>query len=181
DRARSRGQCVAGRKGPRLGGKRAERRNARGANREGDSVRRAAEVALTALVCAIPWITGACTHVWPWGRQEPTHPAAIQQAKDVKTQAALQQAVMDAERTAPDSPRLATSLNELAGFYASRGHAAQAEPLYLRALRIRERALGPNHPDVVASLNNLAGLYALERRFSEAEPLYLRALEVTRR
>ena len=58
---------------------------------------------------------------------------------------------------------------------------AQAEPLYRRALEIRERALGPDHPDVVASLNNLAGLYALEQRYAEAEPLYRRALAINER
>ena len=39
------------------------------------------------------------------------------------------------------------------------GRYAEAEPLYKRALAIREKALGPDHPDVADSLNNLAGLY----------------------
>ena len=33
----------------------------------------------------------------------------------------------------------------------------QALPLYQRALKIREKALGPEHPDTAISLNNLAG------------------------
>ena len=33
-----------------------------------------------------------------------------------------------------------------------------AEPLYKRALTIREGTLGPRHPDVAITLNNLAGL-----------------------
>ena len=39
------------------------------------------------------------------------------------------------------------------------GRYAEAEPLYERALAIREKALGPDHPDVATSLNNLAVLY----------------------
>ena len=36
---------------------------------------------------------------------------------------------------------------------------AEALPLYQRALKIREKALGPEHPDTATSLNNLAALY----------------------
>ena len=33
---------------------------------------------------------------------------------------------------------------------------AEAEPLYQRAITIREKALGPDHPQVATGLNNLA-------------------------
>ena len=48
---------------------------------------------------------------------------------------------------------------KLAFTYIERGRYTDAEPLYQRALAIREKALGPEHPDVADSLNNLAGLY----------------------
>ena len=51
------------------------------------------------------------------------------------------------------------SLNNLALLYRAQGQYAKAEPLYQRALGIREKALGPEHPDVARSLNNLAVLY----------------------
>ena len=54
---------------------------------------------------------------------------------------------------------MATSLNNLAVLYHAQGKYAEAEPLYRRALGIREKALGPEHPDVATSLNNLAELY----------------------
>ena len=57
------------------------------------------------------------------------------------------------------------------------GRYAEAEPLYKRALAIREKALGPDHPDV-AGLNNLAELYDKQGRYAEAEPLYKRALAI---
>ena len=41
----------------------------------------------------------------------------------------------------------------------TQGHYAKAEPLYQRALAIREKTLGPEHPDTANSLNNLAALY----------------------
>ena len=36
---------------------------------------------------------------------------------------------------------------------------AEAEPLYLRSLKINEAKLGPDHPYVALTLNNLALLY----------------------
>jgi tetratricopeptide (TPR) repeat protein len=76
------------------------------------------------------------------------------------------------------SPDLATSLHNLAGLYESMGRYAEAEPLYLRSLTIREEQLGANHPDTANSLNNLALLYKSMGRYAEAEPLYLRSLTI---
>ena len=70
------------------------------------------------------------------------------------------------------------SLNNLAALYADQGRYADAEPLYKRALAIREKALGPDHPDVATSLNNLAELYRDQGRYADAEPLYKRALAI---
>ena len=70
------------------------------------------------------------------------------------------------------------SLNNLAGLYYTQGRYAEAEPLYKRALAIREKTLGPDHPDVANSLNNLAGLYQDQRRYADAESLYKRTLAV---
>ena len=70
------------------------------------------------------------------------------------------------------------SLNNLAGLYKSTGRYAQAEPLYVRSLAIREQQLGADHPDTAQSLNNLAALYKSMGRYAEAEPRYLRALKI---
>ena len=78
-----------------------------------------------------------------------------------------------------DDPMVANALNEVALLYKAQGQYAQAEPLYKRALAIREKALGPDHPDVAQSLNNLADLYSAQGRHADAEPLYKRALGST--
>ena len=41
---------------------------------------------------------------------------------------------------------------------ANQGKYDDAEPLYKRALTIKEEVLGPRHPDVASILNNLASL-----------------------
>jgi tetratricopeptide (TPR) repeat protein len=61
------------------------------------------------------------------------------------------------------------------------GRYAEAEPLYKRALTIREKALGPDHPDVGPPLNNLALLYHAQGRSRDAEPLYRRTLALQER
>ena len=64
-------------------------------------------------------------------------------------------------------------------FRSEEGRYADSDPLYKRALAIREKALGPDHPDVAQSLNNLADLYRAQGRHADAEPLYKRALAST--
>ena len=72
----------------------------------------------------------------------------------------------------------ATILNETALYHKARAAWAEAEPLFQRALTIREKALGPEHPDLAISLNDLAALYQDISRFAEAEPLFQRALTI---
>jgi CHAT domain-containing protein/Tfp pilus assembly protein PilF len=75
-------------------------------------------------------------------------------------------------------PDVAQSLNSLAGLYQDQGAYPKAEPLYVRALDIREKALGLMHPLVAGSLNNLALLYQDQGAYPKAEPLYVRALDI---
>ncbi len=79
---------------------------------------------------------------------------------------------------AVNHPDTATSVNNLASFYEDVGNYAQAEPLYQRALSIREKALGPDHPDTAQSLNNLADLYGMISDYAKEEPLLRRALSI---
>lgn len=72
----------------------------------------------------------------------------------------------------------AQSLNNLGSLYIAQDNYAAAEPLYQRALKIRERALGPDHPDTATSLNNLAELYRAEGKQVEAELLFQRVQKI---
>ena len=73
---------------------------------------------------------------------------------------------------------LRQSLNNLAVLYKIQGRFADAEPLYKRALAIKEKAFGPDHPDVAISLSNLAELYRVQGRYADAAPLNQRALAI---
>ena len=72
----------------------------------------------------------------------------------------------------------AAALTQQAFALYQHGRCAEAEPLCMRALAIREQALGPEHPDVARSLNNLAVIYEMQARCAEAEPLHKRALAI---
>ncbi len=66
-----------------------------------------------------------------------------------------------------------------AGYYLEQSaQYAQAEPLYQRALAIREKTPGPEHPDTATTLHQLAVLYWNQGKYEQAEPLYQRALAI---
>ena len=52
---------------------------------------------------------------------------------------------------------------------------SKAEPLFQRALAIREKALGPEHPNVAKVLKNYAGLHCKMKRGAAARELEVRA------
>jgi tetratricopeptide (TPR) repeat protein len=77
-----------------------------------------------------------------------------------------------------DFPEAARMLTQAGLYLKGRAQYAEAEPLYRRALAIREKVLGAEHPDVANSLINLAGLCYSQGKYAEAEPLYQRALAI---
>ena len=58
------------------------------------------------------------------------------------------------------------------------GKLDEAEPLFLRSLAIREKALGPVHPSVATGCNNLGAFYYKQAKYAEAKPLFERALAI---
>ena len=63
-----------------------------------------------------------------------------------------------------------------ARYLYERGRYAEAEPLFRRALQIREQALGLHHPEVAQVLHKLAILSWQRGNYAQAEPLFRRAL-----
>src|SRR5262249_11302836 len=78
----------------------------------------------------------------------------------------------------PDHPGVAAALNSLAILYRDLGDNVKAEPLFQRALAIRENALGPNHPDVARCIYYLAILYREKGEYAKAESSFQRALAI---
>jgi tetratricopeptide (TPR) repeat protein/transcriptional regulator with XRE-family HTH domain len=82
------------------------------------------------------------------------------------------------ERQQITSEEAGRLLHETASYLRDRARYSEAEPLYQRALRIRERHLGPEHLDLADPLNGLAELYRQQGKYEQAEPLFLRALSI---
>jgi tetratricopeptide (TPR) repeat protein len=72
-------------------------------------------------------------------------------------------------------------LHETASYLHDRARYPDAEPLYQRAVQVRERLFGSEYPEVAQSLNGLAELCREQGKFSEAEPLYQRTLQIRER
>lgn len=63
---------------------------------------------------------------------------------------------------------------DAAYFYQSQGQLAEVEPLYQRALRIREQAVGPNDPVLGQTLEDYAALLQVSGREAEARAVEAR-------
>ena len=61
--------------------------------------------------------------------------------------------------------------------YKNQGKLAEAEQMYMRALKGREKALGVEHTSTLDTVNNLGALYKNQGKLSEAEQMYMRALK----
>lgn len=77
-----------------------------------------------------------------------------------------------------ESTELASLLDNFGIVRHNQGKFSDAEPLYLKALQIREKLYGKCNSDVVLSLNNIGLLYINEGKFSKAEPYCQSAYEI---
>lgn len=73
---------------------------------------------------------------------------------------------------------IASPLFSLANLYRTQRQFARAEPLFRRALAVREQVLGAEHFHTAGSLRGLALLCTECQRYTEAERLYRRALTI---
>lgn len=69
-------------------------------------------------------------------------------------------------------------MHRLGRYLKARARFDEAEPIYRRALELRQKSSGHDHPDVATALNDLANLLRQTNRPSQAEPLYYRTLQI---
>jgi tetratricopeptide (TPR) repeat protein len=75
-----------------------------------------------------------------------------------------------------DCEGLEWAFDALGNLYSDQGKMQEAEEMYLRALRGKEKAWGPDHTSTLDTINNLGNLYSDQGKMQEAEEMYLRAL-----
>jgi len=114
-----------------------------------------------------------------------THSVLLPLAREFYDSGRFREALTTLEQTRDKSGKTADSRDEAdvldlrALILRDLGKFAEAEPLFLKSLAIREKAFGQDHPDIAISLNNLALLYHSRGKLEEAKPLYKRALTIS--
>ena len=113
-----------------------------------------------------------------WQTQNDAALQFFKQERFRDAEVSLLAAIQAAEHFGSLDARLVTSLDNLAQVYHAQKNYDAAEPLYKRALDIKEKMLGADDPDIGASMINLAALYRDQGNTAAAVPLYQRALEI---
>jgi non-specific serine/threonine protein kinase/serine/threonine-protein kinase len=86
------------------------------------------------------------------------------------------------EENLAEHPQIAARLEHTVGrTYGILGLTEKSEPHLLRAMELRERALGRDHPDTLGTMNSLAVLYWVQGRYDEAEPLFVATIAASQR
>ncbi|MHC4148316.1 MAG: tetratricopeptide repeat protein [Planctomycetota bacterium] len=130
---------------------------------------------LTGLLWLLLWPAHAVAQQADWERYRDAARAAIQQGNYAEAVKQVKAALSAAETFGPNDPRLAETLDTLAFLYAAQGKYAEAEPLYKRALAIREKVLGPDHLKLAFTLTGYAAVLRKTGRATEAAKLEARA------
>jgi len=125
------------------------------------------------IIVAIVWIFPK------HGQNVDTVKTAPQQAQYDRTERELESALARHENAShPDNQQILEHLDNLTLFYMNHSKWAEAEPLFKRALAIREKVLGLNNRAGANSLIELAYCYSCQGKSTEATPLYKRALAI---
>jgi len=82
------------------------------------------------------------------------------------------------QRILHDDPDTAASLNNIAQTQSNLAKYAEAETLFLQAVKMREDVLSPDHPHVAFTMNSLALTYKKQGRFLDAERYFQKALKI---
>ncbi len=127
------------------------------------------------LLCLLLWPAHAVAQQGDWDRHMRAGDAAYQQGNYAEAVKQTKAALSLAEAFGPNDPRLAQTLNNLAFLYETQGNYAEAEPLFKRALAMREKVLGPTHPDVATTLEDYAELLRKTKRKKDAKKMTARA------
>ena len=88
----------------------------------------------------------------------------------------LERAIAEWDAAAPGDPQSLPAIEALAAIHREVAAYADAEPLLLRAVRLREAVSGPDSAEMITAVDSLAYVEFGLRKFSEAEPLYKRLL-----
>jgi len=106
-----------------------------------------------------------------WEKHTQTGADAFRENRYGDAERAFQASITEAKAFGENDLRLATSLTNLGVLYNSRGQFDKAEPLFERAVQIKQKSLGAFNVDVVDSAARLCQFYLKRKKFDKADPM----------
>jgi tetratricopeptide (TPR) repeat protein len=106
-----------------------------------------------------------------WTKYSTEGARAYEQANWGQAERSFKQALKEAEGFGDKDLRLASSLTNLGVLYNFRGQSAKAEPLFERAIAIKQKAMGADNPEVVASVGKMCHFYLKAGNGAKADAL----------
>jgi tetratricopeptide (TPR) repeat protein len=113
-----------------------------------------------------------------WERYNISAQQAQSQGKTAEAENFHRMALAEAEKIAHNDPKVVMSLNSLANCLRQQGRYTEAEPLYKKAIDLKEKTVGVLHTDLVSLLDNYAKMLRLSGRAAEADKLDQRAQKI---
>ncbi len=106
---------------------------------------------------------------------------ALKSGNKADAEAKYKEAITVAEALGEKDPGNAEAVANLANFYYVQGDAEQANLLYQRSLKLREKALGLEHVDLVKDLEGLGKVSKSQKKLKEASAYYKRAIGILKK
>lgn len=106
-----------------------------------------------------------------WQKYSADGAKAYEQANWGAAERSFKLALKEADSFGDKDLRLASSLTNLGVLYNYRSQPAKAEPLFERAIAIKQKALGPDNPEVISAVGKMAHFYLKSGNYAKADAL----------
>lgn len=106
-----------------------------------------------------------------WEKHTQTGADAFRENRYGEAERAFQASITEAKAFGENDLRMATSLTNLGVLYNSRGQFDKAEPLFEKAVHIKQKTLGAFNSDVADSAARLCQFYLKRKKYEKADPI----------
>src|SRR5262245_16612869 len=143
-----------------------------------DSSNESREHWILVIVLALASWPGVAAQETPWEKAAKAGDQLIKQGRYPEAETSYLEALVEAEKSGVQDPRLAKSLTNLAALYRNQGKYPEALRLLQKALSIWDGIPETNHIGRAAVLDDLAFICLNQRLYDQAEAHYRRSLNI---
>lgn len=109
-----------------------------------------------------------------WQKYSRSGATALQEGDFGKAERMFKSALKESEEFVPQDLRVAGSLTNLGVLYVARNQPLKAQPLFEKAIAIKQSCLGGQDPEVITSVGKLCQFYITHGQMNRAEPLIVK-------